>query len=237
MKIGKTTLVEIATWALVLCAILSTALVVRREFVPSPSTAPMGGQARYVDDWEDTLQAGIRSGDEDAPLQVVEFVDFQCPFCAHFESIVGDVREEYPDQVAFTFVHLPISRHEFAEDASRVAECAYEQGRFDSIRPLLFKKQASFGSISWTEIATEAAILDIERFDKCLADPQINQKIEQGKLLANKFNVQGVPTILINGWKWQRPPSLGDFDQIVNNVMLGRPLATDIDYANSGSDD
>ena len=94
-------------------------------------------QPVFFEQWRDALAAGIRLGPADAPVQVVEFADFQCPYCARFELTVKTVREKYPDQVAFTFAHMPLPQHGFAESAARAAECADSQGRFEAMRVAL----------------------------------------------------------------------------------------------------
>lgn len=181
------------------------------------------------------MSVGIRSGLEDAPVQVVEFADFQCPYCAHFELTVLAVRNRYPDQVAFTFVPFPLKYHEYAEAAQRAAECAHIQGKFEAIRSILFEKHHAFGSILWTDFAVQVGIEDINQFDACVNDTEPLERIERGKKLADKFGVQGTPTILINGWKVSAPPSAESFDKIVKNVINGRPPATDIDFLGSSA--
>ena len=217
---------EIGTWVLVLCAVLTTSVVIRRELVPGS----MARKAKYVDGWEEALTVGIRSGSADALVQVVEFADFQCPFCAHFEAIVKTIRERYPDQVAFTFAPFPLPYHEFAEPAQRVAECADMQGRFEAMRSLLFEKHQAFGSVEWTDFAMQAGIENIDQFNACVNDTEPSERIERSRKLADKIGVRGTPTIIINGWKVPVPPSVEDFDRIVENVAESRPPVSGLDF-------
>ncbi len=151
MSIDTRKLSELATWILALCAICTTILVVRREF--SPEQQQVAGESQtqpvFFEQWRDALAAGIRLGPADAPVQVVEFADFQCPYCARFELTVKTVREKYPDQVAFTFAHMPLPQHGFAESAARAAECADSQGRFEAMRVALHVNPDKMPSPGW----------------------------------------------------------------------------------------
>ena len=184
MNIDRGKVSEIVSWVLVACALLTTILVVRGEFVQESTTTAATAtewQATYVDEWEDALTVGIRAGSADAPIQVVEFTDFQCPYCARFEATVRTIRAKYPDRVAFTFAPYPLYYHEFAETAERVAECAHLQGRFEAMRSLLFEKQQEFGSVPWTDFANQAGIENISLFDVCVNDTEPMDRIERSK--------------------------------------------------------
>src|SRR5688572_11003770 len=121
---------DILSWVLVACALAATTVVVRREFVNMSAHASGEGQRPvYVDSWRAALEVGIRTGPEDAPVQLIEFADFECPGCAHFESTAAVIRERYPDQVSIVFSHSPLSIHKFSELAARSAECARSEER------------------------------------------------------------------------------------------------------------
>lgn len=193
-------------------------------------TTDAAWKAIYVDGWEDALAVGIRSGSADAPVQIVEFADFQCPYCARFETTVQAVRDSYPEQVAFTFAPFPLPYHDHAETAQRVAECAYSQGRFDEMRSLLFSKQQAFGSVAWTDLAMQVGIEDVSRFDACVGATEPLERIEQSRLIADNLGVRGTPTIIVNGWKLPVTPSSEHFDKMVRNVVEGRSPVAGIDF-------
>jgi len=230
--------IETAAWILVVCAVISTSLVIYREVFRDPvdSTGkPVNLEASYVDGWEGALDAGLRSGSGNAPIQVVEFVDFQCPYCARFEPTVQLVRDTYSDLVAFTFVHLPLPSHPFATAAALAAECAHHQGRFEAMRSLLFQKQQAIGSESWVEFARQASIPDIEQFNMCMDDSGPLGKIEHSAKIADELGVLGTPTIIINGWKMPVAPTPEDFDVIVDNVLNGKHPGEDLDFLSAYS--
>lgn len=216
---------EIGSWVLVVCALVITGLVVRRESARAPTTTQPATEPVYVEGWEDALSVGTRSGAATAPIQVVEFADFQCPACARFDATVRAVLEKHSDSVAFTLVHFPIPFHTSAEAAARSAECAHRQGRFDAMRSLLFEKQELIGSVSWTEFGKEAGIPDVQKFGACVSSTEPLEQVESGKKLGQRLNVRGTPTILVNGWKLPFTPSPGDFDKIVAGTAGGMSSA------------
>lgn len=237
MRISSGRLNEIGSWTLVLCALLTTILVVRREFAgDAVGATTINPPASYdprevdVDGWQAALGGGIRFGRADAPVQVVEFADFQCPYCASFEATVSTVRSKYPDHVAFTFAHYPLPQHSLAESAARASECADIQGRFEEMRSLLFTRQRTFGSVPWTDFAKDVGILDLEQFDVCVNDTRPVERIERGKKVGVEIGVRGTPTIIVNGWRLPLPPTAEQFDEIVRNVMDGRPPVEGIDF-------
>lgn len=233
MRFDRSKLNELSAWILVFCAFLTTILVARRELVPSLTVGATTGaawKAIYVDGWEDALAVGIRSGSADAPVQIVEFADFQCPYCARFEVTVQAVLERYPEQVAFTFAPFPLPYHEYAENAQRVAECAYSEGRFDEMRSLLFSKQQAFGSVVWTDLAMQVGIEDVSRFDTCVSATEPLARIKKSRLIADNLGVRGTPTIIVNGWKLPMAPSSEHVDKMVTNVVEGRSPVAGIDF-------
>lgn len=224
---------ELASWALVFCAFLTTALVVHQEFFPDVSTASTAittkRQAIYVEEWHSALGTGIISGSQDAPIQVIEFADFECPGCARYEATVRAIREKYSEkQVAVTFAYYPLIYHEFAESAARVAECAHMQGRFEEMRTILFRNQQAFGSVSWKDLATQAGVPNLKDFDACIDDKESSNRVKEAKRSGDKMGVRGTPAVVINGWMLPIPPSLDEFDKIVNNISSGRPPAAGI---------
>jgi protein-disulfide isomerase len=111
---------------LLLCALVTTGLVVRRELVSdSPTVQTIQSDPTFLKDWRETLQQGIRVGPAGAPVQIVEFADFQCPYCARFEKRLTEIRRRHGDKVAVTFVHSPLASHDQAERAARAVECAH----------------------------------------------------------------------------------------------------------------
>src|SRR5687767_1376749 len=98
---------SLLTATLVVCAFITTGLVVHREFfAPSTSAAQIAGQKPvFIQDWKSRLGQGVQMGPVGAPVQLVEFVDFECPFCATFHKSLKTLRSRYPREVALSYIH------------------------------------------------------------------------------------------------------------------------------------
>jgi protein-disulfide isomerase len=212
-----------ATAVLVVCAVLTTGVVLHREFFnPLAANRQTAQKPVYINDWRLHLAKGVRIGPAEAPVELVEFADFECPFCASFHKNLKALRVRYPTQVALTFVHLPLPTHRFAEPAARVAECAGDQGRFEAMHDLLFESQDKFGLKPWSEFATEAGVADSAAFEACIKRTEPIPRVTEGKALGNTLDVQGTPTVVINGWKLGRPPTLDELDRMVKGILIGK---------------
>jgi protein-disulfide isomerase len=98
------------------------------------------------------------------------------------------------------------------------------------MRSLLFEKQQAFGSVPWSDFARQAGIPDTQQFDACMSDTRPFERIDRGKELAEKMNIRGTPTLLVNGWKLPVPPSPEELDKIVRNVLEGRSPMADVHF-------
>jgi protein-disulfide isomerase len=213
----------VVTVTLVVCALITTGVVLRREFFVRPVANALSEQKPiYIKDWRSHFAKGVRMGSEDARVQLVEFADFECPFCGTFHKNLKTLRERFPTQVALTFVHYPLPMHRFAIPAARVAECANDQGRLEAMYDQLFEGQDQFGLKPWDDYATAAGVPDIAAFDACIKKTDPIPRVEEGKALGAKLDVQGTPTIIINGWKLGKPPTESELDQMVQRVLAGK---------------
>jgi protein-disulfide isomerase len=211
------------TVTLVTCALITTGLVIRRElFAPSVAVRQPEQKPVLIDNWRAQLDKGVLLGRLSAPVQLIEFADFECPFCASLHKTLKAVRARYPMQVALIYVHFPIPGHRFAIPAARVAECAAEQGRFEAMHDQLFEAQESFGLKTWSEYASAAGVANLSEFDTCVNRTDPIQRVEDGKQFGKALNVQATPTLIVNGWKLGRPPTEDELDRMVKAVLAGK---------------
>lgn len=225
---------KIVTTTLVVCALVTTAVVVRREFfgLSPPAVQQTEQKPQFIRDWRTHLGKGVPMGGADAPVQIMEFGDFECPFCGEFHKTLRTVKQSHAQVVALTFVHFPLPGHRFALPASRVAECASNQGRFEAMHDQLFEHQEDFGLKSWSDFATAAGVPDLAAFDACVKSTAAMPRVEEGKALGNKLDIQGTPTVIINGWKLGRPPNAEELDGMVKAVLAGKsPVNSDGHFA------
>lgn len=153
----KRTLENVVTLVLVVCALVVTVAVVRKEFT-ARGGSPTADEPREINGWRDLTSAGIWLGSRDAPVVIVEFADFQCPFCAVAARSLRELRSRV-DEVAILYRHFPLDAiHPHATDAAIAAECAAAQGMFEAYHDLLFAEQRAIGSIEWTDFGERAGV-------------------------------------------------------------------------------
>ncbi len=152
-----------------------------------------GGSVRTVS----TDGAPIR-GKPDAPITIVEFSDFQCPFCGRAQPTLARVLDEYPDDVRLLFRHMPLSFHKDAPLAHRASVAAGEQGRFWEMHDRIFGQQRDLSRN--TLVAHAQAIgLDVARFQRDLDDPKLDADVERDLAEARELGITGTPAFFING--------------------------------------
>lgn len=137
-------------------------------------------------------------GPEDGPVTIVEFSDFQCPYCSKVVPSLHKIHEEYPDQVRVVFRQYPLPNHRHAQKAAEASLCAQDQGRFWEMHDSLFENQKNLGL---DQIKSLAAELDLDEaaFATCLESgvhaDQIQADLRDGAMAG----VSGTPAIFVNG--------------------------------------
>jgi protein-disulfide isomerase len=137
-------------------------------------------------------------GPKDARVTVIEFSDFQCPFCSQAVPVVKELEKTYGKELRITWKHLPLSFHQNAMPAALAAEAAREQGKFWEMHDRLFANQAALTDITFEKQARELG-LDVTRFKASLASPETRKRVEADAALASAAGVTGTPTFLVNG--------------------------------------
>jgi protein-disulfide isomerase len=137
-------------------------------------------------------------GPESAQIQIVEWSDFQCPFCGRVWPTLQQVQREYGDRVRIVFKHLPLRIHPKAPAAHAAAEAAHRQGRFWDMHNRIFANQAELAPEKYEAYAQEIG-LDLERFKKDVASAEVKQRIDADARQAEQFGISGTPSFFING--------------------------------------
>ncbi len=190
---------DVLTGVLVGCALVVTAAVARREIFP-PSAQGPDMTPRAVDNWAQLVSAGQWLGRSDAPVKIVEFSDFECPFCARTHPIVEAVRRRHPDRVAVLYRHFPLDAiHPHARPAAVASECAAEQGRFGEFATLLFAQQDSLGVTPWPRFAARAGVTDSAAFERCVRESRTMPAVDRDAKVGAETKIEVTPTLVING--------------------------------------
>lgn len=157
-------------------------------------------------------------GAADAPVTVVEFTDYQCPFCRRFtQSTFPFLKRDYIDtgKIRWVVRDLPLSFHNNARKAGQSVHCANEQGKFWEMRDLLFKNSANLENTHLRSYA-EQLQLDLAAFDSCLSSDRHLKEIDRDSAEAKRVGITGTPTFVIG-----RP----DGDSLTGKLVVGaQPL-------------
>lgn len=132
------------------------------------------------------------TGSASAPVTMVIYSDFQCPYCARFHPTMKQVISEYAGQVKVVFRHFPLSSHANAKPAAEAAECAGQQGKFWEYADKLFENQSSLSSDLYTKLAQELG-LDATKFQGCLNSDEMLAKISTDSSGGAAAGVTGTP--------------------------------------------
>jgi formate-nitrite transporter family protein len=140
-------------------------------------------------------------GQRDAPLELVMFGDFQCPFCRAAQPAVRRVRETLGDRVVFVYRHLPIAeQHPRAEAAAEASEAAAAQGHFWEYHDALYGSHSPLADDELLAIA-RALRLDVERIARELSEACWKERVARDRRSARASGAGGTPTFFANGWR------------------------------------
>ena len=211
---------SLLTATIVVAAMGIVGVNVYRALTDHRPTSVASPAPTYYSDWKAFAKLGIRIGDSAAKIQIIEFADFECPYCRQFNESFRELKRVHGPNVSLIFVHFPLDFHRFARPAARVAECADRQGRFAEMQALIFDKQDSLGLKTWLSYAVEAGIQDTIGFALCAKDTARMARVEAGATLGQRLNVIATPTILVNGWRFTGIPD--SLRAIVARIASGR---------------
>ncbi len=157
-------------------------------------------------------------GGANAKVVIVEFSDYQCPYCARAESTVEQILDAYGNKVKFVYRDFPLPGHQFAQKAAEATECADEQGKFWEYHDLVFENQQSLSADSLKNYA-RTLNLDGSKFDSCLDSGKYTQEVKKDLSDGAKYGVEGTPTFFINGIKIPGAVPFEQFKQIIDNEL------------------
>ncbi|HEY7768996.1 DsbA family protein [Longimicrobium sp.] len=196
----KITLSDVFTGILAVCALTVTGLVVKNEVTAGVSPSAARPEVKFLNEWRSVAREGTRLGRPDAPVQIIEFSDFQCPFCAQVQAAVRQVRERHPDEVTVVFRHFPLeSIHPHAFTAATASNCAGDQGRFEAYHDALFASQDQIGTRPWEAFAREARVADLGAFRTCMSSGRHVAAVRRDADEAKRIGLRVTPTLIING--------------------------------------
>ncbi len=156
-------------------------------------------------------------GKADAPILIVEFSDYECPFCKRAEASVQEVLKAYPDKVKIVYRDYPLPFHASARPAAVAANCAAAQGKFWEYHEKLFAS-AELNAARFTAIADELK-LDRPKFDACIAKDEPKAAIDKDIADASAVGVNGTPAFFINGRMISGAQPFDKFKEIIDQEL------------------
>jgi protein-disulfide isomerase len=165
----------------------------------------------------DLADAPVR-GNPKAPVTVVEFSDFQCPFCERARPTVARVRQFYGDKVRWVFRHFPLSFHPYAEKAGEAAACAGDQGRFWEMHDQLW---AHHDKLDVADLRGYAGAigLDTAAFDRCLDSGRHAGLVERDRAAGVSYGVSGTPAFFVNGRPLVGAQPFEAFQEVIDDEL------------------
>jgi cyclophilin family peptidyl-prolyl cis-trans isomerase/protein-disulfide isomerase len=165
-------------------------------------------------------------GSDDALLTIMEYSDFQCPYCSQLSADLKTFYEENPEDVRVVFRHFPIQGHNLALAGAYATEAAALQGKFWEMEDRLFSQQAAWAAMTADEfnawLVEQAADigLDTDKFAEDMKDEQIIAKVAAAQQNGMDIGIPGTPFILLNGQPYQGPRDLASLESILNLFRL-----------------
>ncbi|MFO0746933.1 MAG: thioredoxin domain-containing protein [Myxococcota bacterium] len=162
-------------------------------------------------------------GKKDAKIQIVLFSDFQCPFCSRVAQPLHDVKKKYGDDMVIVFKMFPLSFHQQAMPAAIGGECANEQGKFWPYHDAIFAAQKELSPEKVKQVATDIGV-DMAKWQACVDSNKFKDQIEADMAEGRGAEVQGTPTVFINGRKFNSPSgySVDAFSAVIDKYVLGK---------------
>lgn len=147
-----------------------------------------------------TVEAGNNPsiGPKGAPIELIEFTDYECPFCTRARPTVTALLEKYKDKIHYTLRDYPLPFHGNAKKAHEAAHCAGEQGKYWEMNKILFKDSKALQVDKLKGYAKELG-LNTAKFDKCLDSGKFGKKVDENQAYGSSIGVNGTPAFFING--------------------------------------
>ena len=184
-----------------------------------------GRRAQRLSEWQQNLQKPVQVdisaapvlGPQQAAFTLIEFSDFQCPYCVRSQPALKTLLEKYKGQMRLVFMHLPLSIHAQARPAAQAAWAAGRQGKFFEYHDRLFALEEQIKPESFERIARDLK-LDLTRFNQDRESPQAVASVAADVKQASSIGAEGTPTWVLNGLVLRGALSLEDFEEALKLI-------------------
>jgi len=159
------------------------------------------------------------AGSDNATVTILEYSDFQCPFCGQAEPTIKQILDKYPNDVRVIYKHFPLSQiHPYSEKAAEAAECAADQGKFWEMHDIMFANQNNLYTNSLKQYAKDIG-LNTDDFNSCLDSGAMKPRVDNDLRDGGEAGVRGTPAFFVNGRLISGAQPFSVFDSAVKNAL------------------
>jgi protein-disulfide isomerase len=143
-------------------------------------------------------------GNAKGKVMLLEFSDFQCPYCQRVQAAVNNLQQQYGDRVAFGYRHFPLDFHSDADSSAIASECARDQGKFLEMHNELYKQQRNQSISDVKEMAKKINITDLKTFNACLDSEKYRSRIEKDIAAGKAAGITGTPGFIVGRYNVEK---------------------------------
>ncbi len=180
------------------------------------------GQTQQVTRYDVPIDDDPILGPEDAPITIIEFSDYECPYCRNWhDQVFKQLFEAYPDEIRLVYRDFPLfSIHPNAVPAAEAANCAYEQGSFWEFHDKLFGMELDLSDEAYQQYAQDLN-LDMDAFNECVETRRYRDEVQADYTFASELGVRSTPTFFINGIALVGAQPYEVFQQVIDKELAG----------------
>lgn len=161
---------------------------------------------------------GPSKGPADAPITIVEFSDFQCPYCSQARQVVDKVVSAYAGKIKLVFRNFPLQFHNNAAKAAEAGLCAASQDKFWEMHDWMFENQDKL-SVEELKKGASGLGIDSDKFNKCLDSGENTKKVQESMQAASKAGVRGTPAFFVNGMQLSGNQPFEKFKEVIDGEL------------------
>ncbi len=184
-----------------------------------PKLAALSWESKLAPPRQDVEATRLVRGPADAPVTLVTFSDYQCPYCIRSESVLAEVLAKYPKDVRLVHRHFPLDQiHPFARPAAEAAMCADEQGRFWDFHDAIFARNGKLDAKTFGTIGADLG-LDTAALDRCIAERRFEAYVQNDAQAGEKAGVTGTPAFFVNGIPLKGARDVADLSRVIDGEL------------------
>lgn len=181
-------------------------------------------QAPIANDLLTIVSDDYIKGAENAPVTLIEYLDFECEACGAYFPLVKQLEQDFPNDLKVVLRYFPLPGHKNGLTAALAVEAAARQGKYNEMHDLLFTEQKNWGERqaadpSIFEAYAQTLGLDMEKFKSDVTSPSVKDRVMRDSNSGRKLGVQGTPTFFLNGEKIQNPRGYEPFKALVQDTL------------------